>query len=60
MKVKISGMSCMHCVNRVKKALEGLGAKNVEVDLKKGEASFTDVDLNVAKELIENLGFDVE
>ncbi len=39
--IKISGMSCEHCVKRVTKALESLpGVKNVKVSLKSGEATF--------------------
>jgi len=39
--VKISGMSCEHCVKRVARALESLpGVKNVRVSLEKGEATF--------------------
>lgn len=37
--VTIEGMSCGHCVMRVKKALEGVpGVTKAEVDLLKGEA----------------------
>ena len=60
MLIKIKGMSCNHCVNRVKKAFESLGASNVEVNLQKGEATFDNLDYNVAKECIEDLGFIVE
>jgi copper chaperone len=36
---KIEGMTCKHCVMRVKKALEALPqVKKVEVDLNKAEA----------------------
>ncbi len=47
MKLKIAGMTCMHCVGRVKKALEGLdGVTNADVDLDKGEAEvFADRDI---------------
>jgi len=37
--VTIAGMSCGHCVMRVKKALEGVpGVSRADVDLLKGEA----------------------
>ncbi len=37
--VTIEGMSCGHCVMRVKKALEGVpGVTKADVDLIKGEA----------------------
>lgn len=58
--IKIEGMSCGHCVNRVKNGLEKAGAVNVSVDLKKGEASFENLDESIAKEVIEDLGFDVK
>ena len=56
--VKIDGMMCMHCVNRVKKGLTENGATNVEVNLEKGEASFENLSYESAKEVIEDLGFD--
>ena len=35
--IKISGMSCQHCVMAVTKALGGIdGIKDVQVDLQKG------------------------
>ena len=56
MVLKIEGMGCMHCVARVKNALNALGAdvKNVEI----GSAEigpFQDTDK--IKEAIEGLGF---
>jgi len=37
--IKIEGMSCEHCANTVREALEELaGVSKVSVDLKKGEA----------------------
>ena len=39
-RLNIEGMSCRHCVGRVKKYLEGVGA-DVHVDLEKKEARFT-------------------
>ena len=38
--VKISGMGCMHCVARVKAALEALGAKDAKVEINSAEFSF--------------------
>lgn len=61
--IKIDGMSCMHCVRAVTKALEGIeGLGDVRVDLAKGEASFTEtnpVDPAVIRERIAAVGFDV-
>ena len=61
--VKITGMSCQHCVQAVKNALEQIeGVKNVQVDLEKGEASFeeeTPVDLESVKKAVQAAGYDV-
>lgn len=39
MKLKISGMSCQHCVKTVKDALTALeGVQSAKVNLRKGEA----------------------
>lgn len=41
-KFKVDGMSCMHCVARVKAAIENVdGVKTAEVDLQKAEAVVT-------------------
>jgi len=38
--IKISGMSCAHCVARVEKSLKNLdGIKEVQVDLETGKAT---------------------
>lgn len=61
--VKIKGMSCQHCVNAVKKALEGVdGISNVTVDLSHGEASFDEahpVDAKVIKDAIRKAGYEL-
>ncbi len=59
--VNIKGMSCQHCVNSTKEALEKLpGVKDVEVNLEKGEAVYSgDIDLKLVKEAIEKIGFEV-
>lgn len=37
--LKITGMSCAHCVNKIETALQGLqGVVNAKVNLKKGTA----------------------
>lgn len=36
--IVIEGMSCQHCANAVKNALEELGGKNVTVNLEEGYA----------------------
>lgn len=60
--VKIKGMSCQHCVNSTKEALEKIqGISNVQVDLDKGEATFDgDVDLQDIKDAITKIGFEAQ
>ena len=61
--VKIKGMSCQHCVMAVTKALSGLpGVKDVQVDLKKGEATFVEeqpVEMQAIRDAIVKAGFEV-
>jgi copper chaperone len=61
--VKIKGMSCQHCVMAVTKALSGLaGVKDVQVDLKKGEATFAEekaVEMQAIRDAIAKAGFEV-
>jgi copper ion binding protein len=59
--IKIKGMSCQHCVNSTKQALEAVdGVSNVSVDLGKGEASFDgDVSPDTIKQAITRIGFEV-
>jgi len=61
--ITIKGMSCQHCVMAVTKALSGIeGIADVRVDLKKGEATFTEakpVDRKLIRERIAKAGFEV-
>ncbi len=61
--IKIKGMTCRHCVMAVTKALGGIdGIRDVQVDLEKGEAAFTEgkpVDRALIRERIVKAGFDV-
>ena len=59
MVLKIDGMKCIHCSNRVIKGLTDAGATNVIVSYEKGEASFDNLDRETAIEVIEDLGFEV-
>lgn len=61
--IKIEGMSCMHCVGAVEKALNAVaGVQNVNVDLDNKVAtvyvdgSITD---EILREAIEDQGYDV-
>lgn len=56
-KLNIEGMSCMHCVGRVKKYLETV-ASDVTVDLEAKKASFNaDAGLDMAKVIQDINGF---
>jgi copper chaperone len=61
--IKIKGMSCRHCVMAVMKALGGIdGIRDVQVDLERGEAFFTEerpIDRTLIRERIVKAGFDV-
>lgn len=58
-KISIEGMSCEHCAAHVKEALEGIGADNVEVNLKKKSALISnDVDDEKIKAAIEDAGYE--
>ncbi|EEG30739.1 heavy metal-associated domain protein [[Clostridium] methylpentosum DSM 5476] len=60
-KVFINGMSCEHCVNRVKQALEAIGGLSaVRVDLNGRCATFEGKASNAALiSAIEEIGFEV-
>lgn len=59
--VKIEGMSCEHCANKVKNAFMNIdGIKGVKVNLSKKEAiisSGNKLDKDMIKNLIENLDY---
>lgn len=47
--IKIDGMSCMHCVGRVKKAIDGLdGVQSAEVAVGSADVKFDDAKLSQA------------
>ena len=61
--IMIEGMTCMHCVGRVKNALEEMaGVKEVIVDLEGKSATINlekDIENAILKEKIEDAGYDV-
>ncbi len=61
--IKISGMSCEHCVKRVTKALETLpGVKNVKVSLERAEATLeapAELSLEKIAKAIREAGYQV-
>lgn len=59
--IKVSGMSCQHCVSSVTKALEKLeGLEKVVVDLTTNEVSFVNngVEREKIRSTISQIGFD--
>ena len=62
--VKVKGMVCAGCENRIKNALKNLdGVKEVDADHKKGQVTVTadsKVDKNIIYKKIENLDFEIE
>jgi copper chaperone len=60
-KIYISGMSCQHCIDRVKNALEALdGLNEVNVNLEDGVAHVSlikNLDDNLIREAIEDAGY---
>ncbi|HOX14609.1 MAG TPA: heavy-metal-associated domain-containing protein [Smithellaceae bacterium] len=61
--IRITGMSCQHCVMAVTKALSALdGIQNVQVDLKTGVATYEEikpVDAKVVAAAIQKAGYNV-
>ncbi|MDR3147018.1 MAG: cation transporter [Treponema sp.] len=61
--LKIEGMSCEHCVQHVKEALEGIGGvKSAKVSLKKNSADVQHddkVSLVMMEQAVEEAGFKV-
>lgn len=61
--IKIEGMSCMHCVKRVDKALnsvEGVTKVNVNLELNQATIDYNkDINNDVIKTVIDDAGYDV-
>lgn len=58
--LKVEGMSCEHCVARVKKALEGIeGVRVAEVTLEPGRAVVEgeDLDAKALSAVVEDTGY---
>lgn len=60
-RIRITGMSCEHCVQRVTRALQGVkGVKGVRVNLQSGEAVFErpeSVSMEDIRKAIESAGY---
>ena len=60
--VKVKGMSCQHCAKSVTQTLEGLGAKDVNVDLLTGDVTYAESAPIAAADIkaaITKIGFEV-
>ncbi len=59
--LKISGMSCGHCVNRVKKALDVLGVIRADVVVGSATVEIDEAKLSVdaVKKAVEKAGYPV-
>lgn len=60
--IKVKGMSCQHCAKSVTAAMEGLGAKDVNIDLLSGEVTYTEdapISADAIKAAITKIGFEV-
>jgi copper chaperone len=61
--IRVKGMSCQHCAQTVKKALEAIdGIANVVVDIETGEVTFDEirpVDNELMKEQIKKAGYEL-
>ena len=62
--IKISGMSCAHCIARVEKSLKDVdGVKEVKVDLESGKATVKynpkKVEPSKLEEAVKEAGYDV-
>lgn len=55
-KIYIEGMSCQHCVKRVKSALEEIGGKDLKVEVGVAEGNFPADDGKI-KGAIEEAGY---
>ena len=60
--LKVNGMTCMHCVGAVKKALEQVpGVEAAEVSLEKGQAEVTgDADVQAMVAAVKEEGYSAE
>lgn len=58
--IKVNGMMCKHCQMAVEKALSGIGATDITVDLEKKQATFAGVDESAAKKAVVDAGYEAE
>ncbi len=61
--IKVRGMECEGCENRIKNVLKNVVDGEVLADYKKGTVTINSedkIDTNLIEEKITNLGFDIE
>lgn len=61
--IKVSGMNCIKCENKVKNALKTLGLKRIKIELSTGVITFKNkkgIPQEVIEEKIKELGYEVE
>ena len=58
--LKVNGMMCQHCQKAVEKALAGIGATDITVDLANKQATFANADEAAARKAITDAGYEVE
>ena len=58
--LKVNGMMCQHCQKAVEKALAGIGATHITVDLANKQATFANADEAAARKAITDAGYEVE
>lgn len=58
--LKVNGMMCRHCQKAVEKALAGIGATDITVDLANKQATFRNADEAAARKAITDAGYEVE
>ncbi len=58
--LKVEGMMCNHCKERVEKVLSNIGVTDIEVSIENKQVIFDNngLDINIIKETILDAGFD--
>jgi copper chaperone len=56
----VRDMSCMHCVNRIDKALTEMGLSDFEVDLEARTVTVETEDISTVQEKLDDVGYPAE
>ena len=58
--IKISGMTCNHCIETIENGIRPMGVSDVDIDLDSSIATMrTTIDVNKIKDKIRSLGFEI-